>query len=170
MPFRALRLTGTALTAERLRLKLIARRQARRAAWLTLAVVAAIGSYILAHFLAWELLPATWTPAGRFACLFGANLVLLGLGLWFGLNSTPSAQERDLRVWRDATLQEAMHGGMTSPASLMRFGETIFDLYQQFRGFRAARAAATAHPAPPPPTPEPAAPAAATSPVEKVTP
>lgn len=155
MPFRALRLTGTALSAERLRLQLLARRQARRAAWLGLALVALGGVYVLAHLLAWELMPPDWSASARFAALLGANLALAALGLRLGLSSEPSAQEKDLRVWRDATLQEAMHGGITSPASLMRLGETVFDLYQQWRGFRAARQAA-AEPHPPEPAPEPA--------------
>lgn len=162
MAIRALRLTGTALTAESLRIQLIARRQARRLAFLVLALLALSAAFVVAHILVWELFPLSWSGAAKAGCLLLVDLILAGLGAAFALRDGPTVQERDLRVWRDASLQEAVNGTL-GPASLIGMAETAFTLFNQWRSFRASR------PAPPPPPESPAPQPAAAHPAPPVT-
>ena len=104
---RAVELGKVAASAEALRVKRLARRQAMRAAYGVGALVFGVAVFVLLHVLAYDGLVALVRPWLAVLIILAVDLVIAGILGILAVNSTPGRIEREALAVRTQALAEA---------------------------------------------------------------
>lgn len=127
---RAVELAKVAASAEALRLRRLARRQALHAAFYAAAGVFGIAAFVVLHVVLYHLLARGLGPLGASVALLVLDLVVAGVFVYLATRRTPDEVEEEARYIRQQALAE-MRRSLTPAALLAQF--TGMFLRRRFR-------------------------------------
>lgn len=121
---RAVELAKVAASAEALRLRRMARRQALHAAFYAAAGVFGIAAFVVLHVVLYQLLALALGPLWASVALLVLDLAVAGVFVFLALRDTPDGIEEEARQIRQQALVE-MRQSLTFPALAASLTGTI---------------------------------------------